>query len=129
MKLPHLDQLVLLQRGEAGVLAKAVGVLVGDVTRARRPVSAAKMLTFAPLATLGKKLYQLHQREQLTPPKRGRWPKPRTLRVSYDQLLALLDNRWALSYCGLSEEELLLLPGIVGKFQQKSLNLTQYISF
>jgi hypothetical protein len=34
----------------------------------------------------------------------------------------------ALPYCGLSEQENLLLTGIVGKFQQKALNLDQWAS-
>lgn len=129
MKLPHLDQIVLLERGEAGLLARAVAVLVRDVTRAKQPVSSAKMLAFAPLATLAKRLYQLHQREQLAPVRPGRRLKPQRLRVPYDQLLALLHHRWELSYCGLSAEETLLLPGIVGKFQQQSLNLSTWIKF
>ena len=132
MKLPHLDQLVPLERGEAGVLARAVAVLVRDVTHAETPVSGLQLLTLAPLASLARRLHQLHQREQLRPlrPLRpGRRPRPHQLRVSGYQLVALLHCRAALAYCGLSEEDSLLLPGIVGKFQQKSLNLTAYLHF
>ena len=126
MKLPHLDQLVPLERGEAGLLARAVAVLVRDVTQAQRPVPLVEMLTFAPLATLTKKLLHRHQREQLTP---GSSAKLRPLRVSYDQLVALLLNHGALYHCDLSEEENLQLRGILGKFQQKSLNLSTWIKF
>lgn len=127
MKLPHLDQIVLLERGEAGLLARAVAVLVQDVTQARRPVPYVEMLTFVPFCNLGKKLLQLHRREQLTPAKP--FSKPRQLRVTYDQLVALHHRSFALTYCNLSEGERLQLRAILGKFQQKSLNLSRWIRF
>ncbi|MGI4862959.1 MAG: hypothetical protein ACRYFZ_03495 [Janthinobacterium lividum] len=128
--LPHLDQRVLLARGEAGLLARALAVLVRDVTHAQRPVPLVEILTFVPLATLGRALLKLHQREQLTAAKPGRRPpKPRLLRVPCDQLAALLHCQGALYYCHLSVEENLQLAGIVGKFQQKSLNLAQWVRF
>ncbi len=129
MKLPHLDQVVMLERGEAGLLARAVAVLVQDVTNAKRPVPHIEMLTFGPLAGLGKKLLQCHRREQLTPARPKRLPKPRSFRVSYDQLVALHQHRFALNYCNLSPEENLQLQAILGKFQQKSLNLSRWIRF
>ncbi|RZK34685.1 MAG: hypothetical protein EOO57_10635 [Hymenobacter sp.] len=130
MRLPHLDQLVPLERGEAGLLARAVAVLVRDVTHSQTPVPLVELLTFAPLATLAKTLHQRHQREQLVPVRPGRRPlRPWQLRVRYDQLAALLHHRLALFYCGLSEAENLQLAGIVGKFQQKSLNLSTWIRF
>lgn len=129
MKLPHLDQIVFLERGEAGLLARAVALLVQDVLAAKRPVPYLEMLTFAPLCQLGKKLLQHHRREQLTPARPRRFPKPRALRMPYDQLVALHHNRFALHYCNLSEQENLLLQAILGKFQQQSLNLGQWIRF
>ena len=129
MKLPHLDQIVLLERGEAGLLARAVAVLVQDVTSAKRPVPYLEMLTFTPLCNLGKKLLQYHRREQLTPVRPKRFPKPKRLCVSYDQLAALHHNRFALNYCNLSEEENLQLWVILGKFQQQALNLSQWVRF
>ena len=129
MKLPHLDQLVPLERGEAGLLARAVAVLVQDITNAKRPVPYLEMLTFTPFCNLGKKLLQHHRREQLTPVRPKRFPKPKQLRVTYDQLVALHLNRFALNYCNLSEEENFQLQAILGKFQQKSLNLSQWIRF
>ena len=129
MKLPHLDQIVLLERGEAGLLARAVAVLVQDVTQATRPVPYLEMLTFTPFCNLGKKLLQHHRREQLTPARPKRFPKPKQLRVTYDQLVALHHRSFALNYCNLSEEENLQLRTILGKFQQKALNLSQWIRF
>ncbi|MGI4865427.1 MAG: hypothetical protein ACRYFZ_16005 [Janthinobacterium lividum] len=128
MRLPHLDQLVLLERGEAGLLAKALAVLVRDVTHAERPVPRLELLTFGPLVALGRQLLQIHQREQLTPVRPKCPARPRRLRVRYDQLVALLFHRLALFYCGLSEEENLQLRGVVGKFQQKALNLSQWVA-
>lgn len=115
-----------LERGEAGLLARAVAVLVRDVTHSQTPVPLVELLTFGPLARLATALLRRHQRELLTP---GPAPKPRPFRVPCDQLAALLHNHLALHYCGLSKEEDLLLTGIVGKFQQKALNLSQWASF
>lgn len=128
--LPHLDQRVPLARGEAGLLARALAVLIGDMTHAARPAPAVELLTLAPLATLGRALLKLHQREQLAAVKlSSRPPRPRLLRVACDQLAALLHCQGALYYCHLSPEENLQLQAILGKFQQKSLNLSQWISF
>lgn len=128
MRLPYLDQRVPLARGEAGLLARAVAVLVRDVTHSSQPVPLVELLTVGPLAALTAALLRRHQREQLTPVVPGRPVKPQLLRVPYDQLAALLLHRLALPYCGLSEQENLLLTGIVGKFQQKALNLDQWAS-
>ena len=130
MKLPHLDQLVPLERGEAGLLAKALTALVRELTYAQEPVPLVQMLTFTPLAALARKLHQLHLREQVTPVRPTRRPpKPRQLRVSYDQLVALMVHRARLCADGLSEEENLQVRVLVGKFQQKTLNLSQWIRF
>jgi hypothetical protein len=129
MRLPHLDQYVPLERGEAGLLARALALLVQDGTQAQRPVPYVEMLTFAPLCQLGKKLLQHHRREQLTPARPKRFPKPKQLRVPYDQLVALHLHRFALQHCSLCEQENLQLQAILGKFQQQSLNLRQWIGF
>lgn len=129
MKLPHLDQIVFLERGEAGLLARALAVLVQDVTQAQRPVPYLEILTFTPLCQLGKKLLQHHRREQLTPARPRRFPKPKQLRIPYDQLVALHLHRFALHHCQLCEQENLQLQAILGKFQQRALNLSQWISW
>ena len=136
MKLPHLDQLVPLERGEAGLLARAVQVLVDDVYKAERPVPALEVLLTLPLVPLLRNLVHRHQREQLRPPKppkpgkRPKRPKPQNFRVRYDQLAALHVQRLALFHGGaLSAEENLQLQGVVGKFHRASLNLDQRIKF
>lgn len=129
MKLPLLDQVVLLERGEATLLARPVAVLVQDVTLATRPVIALELLSLTPLEALRKQLERIDKAEQVRPSKPGKHPAPRKLRVPYDQLVALLHHRHALYHCGLSEEERLRLHGVVGKFQQASLELARYIKF
>lgn len=129
MKLPLLDRVVLLARGEAALLARPVAVLLQDVTLATRPVIALELLSLSPLDALRKQLDRVQKAEQARPPKPGKRPAPRRLRVPYDQLVALLHHRHALYHCGLSEEEHLQLHGVVGKFQQASLELARYIKF
>lgn len=129
MKLPHLDQLVPLERGEAGVLAEALAVLVRDVTQTAKPVNAMEAITLPAVAALATKLARLHQRELNAPVRPGRRPRPRHFRVSYDQLAVLLHYRGVLHYCGLGEVELLQLQAALGRFQQQSLNLEHLIRF
>ena len=130
-QLAHYDQRVPMERGEAYLLLRALQVLISDLTRvADQPVPAVQLLTTLPLVPLGSKLQQLHNRELAAAPQRpGRAPKPRQLRVGCDELAALLHHRVALYYCGLSAEQNLVLQLVLGKFQQKSLNLAQYIKF
>ncbi|WP_310396017.1 hypothetical protein [Hymenobacter sp.] len=129
MKLPHLDQVVDLERGEAGLLAKALGVLVRDVTHAEQAVPYLEAIALPALATLATKLARLHQRELAAPPRPGQRPKPRRFRLSYDQLAVLLYYRLTLPYCELSRIEQLQLRVVVGKFHQQSLNLAQFFKF
>lgn len=132
MRLPYLDQLVSLERGEAALLARAlavlVAVLVEDATRQPMPVIDALQLT--PLASLGRRLVQRHKLEQHRPPgARGRPARAWLLRVRYDELAAVHLNRGALLYTGLQQAEQLQLQVVLGRFHQKSLNLDRYIKF
>jgi hypothetical protein len=120
MKLPHLDQRVPLDRGDAGILAKALAVLVRDVTHA---------ICLPLMAALTKKLATVDAREQLQPLKPGKRPKPRNFRIPYDQLAVLMHHRSPLFYCGLDQVEMLQLQVVLGKFQQKALNIDNYIRF
>ncbi|WP_201979307.1 hypothetical protein [Hymenobacter rubidus] len=123
MRLPALDQRVLLERGEAGVLAAALGVLVRDVTHATRPVPLLEAIALPALSTLATRLGRLHQRERAAPPRPGQRPRPRAFRVSYDQLAVLLHYRLCLPYCGLGALGQQQVQVVVGKFQQQALNL------
>lgn len=126
--LPGLDQVVLLDRGEAGRLAQAVAAHVLAV-KANYPISAASVLTCLPLVGLARQLSQLHRREQAAPPKPGKSAKPRTFRISYDKLAALLLNHTEIDCWVGSPLEKLQVQTTIGKFQQKSLNLSQYLTF
>lgn len=129
MKLPQLDQLVLLERGEAGLLARALAVLVQDLTQ-QPPMSYLESLMLTPLASLGKRLRGRHEQEQRRGPCPGRRPPaPRPFRVRYDELAVLHFNRGALSHTNLSADEQQQLQVLLGKFHQKSLNLDRYIKF
>jgi len=129
MNLPLLDQLVPLERGEAGLLARAVQVLLEDTTQSTTPVQPIELLLVAPLAKLATKLHRRHAAEQAKPLRPGQRSKPWQCRASGYQLCALHLTRHALQHCGLRSEENIALVGILGKFQQKSLNLTNWINF
>lgn len=126
---PGLDQRVLLDRGEAGRLAQAVAAHVLAVKGGPRPLLAASVLTCLPLVGLARKLQALHQQEQARPPRPGHTHKPRTFRVSYAQLAALLLHRAEIDCWVGSPLEQLQVQHVIGKFQQKSLNLSQYLTF
>jgi hypothetical protein len=128
MRLPHLDQLVPLERGEAGLLARALAGLVEDAFR-RPPMTLAQALQLTPMVSLGKRLVARHCQEQLRPLRPGKRPPARPLRVRYDELVAVLENRAALSYTNLAETEKLQLQRVLGEFQRASLNLECYIRF
>ena len=125
---PGLDQRVVLDRGEAGRLAQAVAAHVLAMKGAR-PMLGQLLLTSLPLVKLARQLNKLHHREQAAPPKPGKTPKPRTFRVSYDQLAALLLHRYAINYWPDTPLEKLQVQTTIGKFQQQSLNLSQYLTF
>ena len=134
MKLPHLDQLIALERGEAGVLAQALAVLVEDAVRVAcggpgPRLTPAQALQLAPLASLGWRLVARHNQEQARPMKPGQRPPARSVRVRYDELVAVLQSRPALGYTNLAEVEKLQLQRVLGEFQRYSLNLECYINF
>lgn len=125
---PGLDQRVLLDQGEAGRLAQAVAAHVLAL-KATRPVLATSLLTCLPLVGFARKLQALHRQEQARPPRPGQPSKPRTFRVSYHQLASLLLHRAEIDCWVGSPLEKLQVQATIGKFQQKSLNLSQYLTF
>ncbi|HEX8659651.1 MAG TPA: hypothetical protein VF690_19065 [Hymenobacter sp.] len=129
MKLPHLDQLVPLERDDAGLLASALGVLVNDALLSPRPLPLFDAITLPALATMATKFAALHRREQANPPRPGKHPKPRQFRVSYDQMAVLMHYRQVFDYCGLGDYKQSRLRVVMGRFQQKSLNISDRIKF
>lgn len=129
LEFPGLDQRVLLDRGEAGRLAEAVAAHVLALKAGPRPMLATSVLTCLPLVGLARQLQALHHREQANPPRPGCTPKPRTFRINYKQLAALLHHRTEIGCWVGSPLEQLQLQTTIGKFHQKSLNLSQYLTF
>ncbi|OUJ68608.1 hypothetical protein [Hymenobacter crusticola] len=131
MKLPHLDQFVELQRGEAATLAGSIADALnealctplgvddfpGDVPAV--PVRPLMALAITPLKRLFDRLERRQLQELTKPLKRGaRPPKPWRLRLSYDELVAI---RTCVT------PDCLLATVVLGKVHQKSLNLEPYI--
>ncbi|MBJ6109456.1 hypothetical protein JAO73_10555 [Hymenobacter sp. BT523] len=115
MRLPHLDQVVELHRGEARALAAAV-LEAGQ--RHAAPPPAALVLAWAPLERLRRRLCRVALAEEThvgLPPRR-----PRRFRLPHDELIALM---------------LYVVPVAttarvpLGKVQQKSLNLAHLMRF
>ena len=135
MRLPHLDQLIPLERGEAGLLAQALAVLLEDAVRIVQGdrglrLSPAFALQLTPLASLGRRLLAVARQEQLRPLRPGRRrPASRPVRVRYDELVAVLQCRASLYYTNLAETEKLQLQRVLGEFQRASLGLECYIRF
>ena len=136
MRLPHLDQLIPLERGEAGLLAQALAILLKDVHpivyQERNPglrLTPELALQLTPLTNLGKRLVARHNQEQARPRKPGKRPAARPVRVRYDELVAVLQNRASLYYTNLAETEKLQLQRVLGEFQRYSLGLECYINF
>jgi hypothetical protein len=107
MKLPNLDQVIELQRGEAGRLWWAIA------DKCRRVVALPA------LHRVAKRLQTLDNRELAVvgvPPK-----KPRKFRLHYDELVAIMLYVFTEPISGAR------VP--LGKIQQKSLNLADVIKF
>jgi hypothetical protein len=116
MRLPHLDQLIDLHRGEA---AQLLGAIAAVAPVRSRPVAAPLLLALPVLGRLGKRLQALDQRERrvVGPPPR----RPRRFRLRHDEVIALMLYVFP-------------APGIVarvplGRVQQVSLSLARWIDF
>ena len=135
MRLPHLDQLIPLERGEAGLLARAIAVLLSEAQRIAKGqankglrLTPIRALQLTPLTKLGKRLVARHNQEQARPLKAGRRPAARTLGVR-DELVAVLDSRASLYDTGVAETEKWQLQRVLGEFQRHSLNLERCLDF
>ena len=136
MRLPHLDQLIPLERGEAGLLARALATMLEDARHSatgraapHQRLTPAGALRLGPFTSLGKRLVARHNQEQARPLQPGRRPQARPVRVRYDELVAVLESRAALPYTNLAETEKLQLQRVLGEFQRHSLSLECYIRF
>ncbi|WP_210521595.1 hypothetical protein [Hymenobacter terricola] len=124
MNLSHLDQIIELERGEAGLLWWAVADcgrrnLVRLHMRPGRQVESAGVVVALPvLERVAKRLKRIDNRElrHVGIPRR----KPVKFRLKMDELVAIMLYVWPHAWSG-------HVP--LGKVQQKSLNLEQFIDF
>ena len=124
MSLAHLDQVIELERGEAGQLWWAVADcgrrnLVRLHLRPEALVESAGVVVALPvLERVARRLKRLDERElgHVGLPRR----KPVKFRLKVDELAAIMLYVWPHACSGYV---------VLGKVQQKSLNLTQYVSW
>lgn len=128
MKLPLLDQLVPLERGDAFTAASAIGRhLQESLTRpAALRLWWQYALCLTPLEQLRRRLLRRHQAEALAGVKPGKRAKPKLLRVPYAELVALRECQGSIQ--SLFPDDLELVT-VLCKFQQRSTALDQYIKF
>lgn len=123
MNLQHLSQTIDLERGEALHLYLAVATVWRDATAALspppQPLALGLLLALPLLRRLGKRLYRVGQAEarQVGKPARG----SRAFRLSGEEVAVLT--------CHVLPAAGLLARPVLGKVQQKSLNLTPYVNF
>lgn len=124
MKLPHLDQIIELERGEAGQLWWAVA----DCGRRNlmrlctqppsRVESPGVVVALSVLERVAKRLKRIDERERQHVGKPSR--QPAKFRLKVDELVAIMLYVWPRSVSG-------HVP--LGKVQQKSLNLEHLVRF
>jgi hypothetical protein len=125
--LAHLDQVIELERGEAGELWWAISECGRrNLARLSRPpgarVEAAGVVVALPaLERVARRLKRLDERERNHVGIASR--KPKKFRLQVDELVALMLYVWAESAPGHMGH----VP--LGKLQQKSLNLESYITW
>lgn len=122
MRLPHLDQVIELQRGEAGLLGWAVADKCRRTlarTGADRPVPGALLLALPALQRVAKRLQALDQRELNVVGVPSR--KPHRFRLRYDEVVAMM--------LYVFPEPISAARVPLGKVQQKALNLARWIDF
>lgn len=135
MKLPHLTQVVELDRGMAHLVRAALHAVLYELLT-RDPqlgcrLGTTEALSLTPLEALRRRVDALARRDEqpLKPPAKGRRrnpPKPHRLRVPYDQLTTLRFYYARLLHTA-SPETLAYLASALGRFHQPSLTLERHI--
>ena len=121
MKIPFLDQVVVLERGEACELQQVVGNVCLEVMatlQAERPapMPAGLLLAFPVLRRLVTRLGKVAQQEFFRVGRPGQ--QPVRFRLSYEELVALMLHVQPRATSGFV---------VLGKVQQKSLNLEPWL--
>lgn len=129
MKLPHLSQLVLLDRHMAGVVhaylqGEQRSLLRRDPAQGQR-LSTIEALALAPLERLLRRLGRLQERDQLPAPRKAR---PHKLRVDYAEMVSVryFYPRMLASAAAQPANHLVLATAL-GRFHQPSLSLESHI--
>jgi hypothetical protein len=120
MRLPQLDQVIELECGEAGQLlwhltqlGKQVAFVLSSDGHGH--VAPQVLIALPAMSRVVKRLQRLDERDQVQV---GKPAKPRRFRLAFDELLAI---RLYLPVTG--------ADAVLGKVQQKSLNLETYVAF
>jgi hypothetical protein len=123
MRIPFLDQMVELERGEAHELQHVVGNVCLQVMQVLQadypaPMPAGLLLAFPVLRRLVTRLGRVAQQElfRVGRPRQ----QPVRFRLSYEELVALMLHVQPSATSGLV---------VLGKVHQQSLNLEQWIRF
>lgn len=123
MNLPHLDQIIELERGEAGQLWWAVADCgrrnLARLQLGSRTDSPGVVVALPALERVAKRLKRIDERENnhVGVPSR----RPVKFRLKVDELVAIMCYVWPYA------KFLAAVP--LGKVHQKSLNLDSYIKF
>lgn len=138
MELPHLTQLVLLDRGQAVYVYLALYQVREELLQRdldRRLWTPTEALSLAPLTALLKRLLVLTARDEkplparkpakrpARRPARPRPPKPHKLKVKYDQMVVVRFYYARLLATLTDEDQQLVLAGALARFHQPSLNI------
>jgi hypothetical protein len=120
MRLPQLDQVIELERGEAGQLlwhltqlARKVAFVLSEDGHGH--VEPQVLIALPAMNRVAKRLQRIDESDQV---RDGKPAKPRRFRLAFDELLAI---RLYVPVTG--------ADAVLGKVQQKSLNLDTYVSF
>jgi hypothetical protein len=139
-KLPHLTQVVLLDRGQADLVHRAVYHVCKELLHrdpALKRWSPIEALTLTPLNHLRTRLLTLAERDELPvhvalhTKRRGgkpRPPKPNKLKVTYEEMTTVRYYYARLLATTSDEVDQLMLAGALAKFHQPSLGLEQHIA-
>jgi hypothetical protein len=129
MKLPHLTQHVLLDRGMARVVTYYLLAVQRELLcrnpDAKQLLSTAEALSLKPLSSLIRRVEKLSERDFSPAPKK---PKPYLLRVEYDEMATVrLYYGRMLASAACTPENHTQLATVLGRFHQPSLNLETHI--
>ena len=129
MKLPHLTQLVLLDRHMPRVVHHYLGMeqralLKRDPTQGQR-LSTVDALALAPIQRLLQRLATLQLRDEWPAPKK---PRPHRLKVDYAEMTAVrFYYARMLASAACHPDSHCLLATALGRFHQPSLNLESHV--